>query len=62
MPQSKETRVAIERLVAINAQLRQTLFEAEIVRARLLKAREANTWPTVPFFRPLKANTATDPS
>jgi hypothetical protein len=61
MPQSKETQAAIERLIAINAQLRQALFEAEIVRVRLLKAREANTWPTIPSFRPLKANSATDP-
>ena len=57
MPQSKETQVAIEQLIALNAHLRQTLVEAEIVRVRLLKASEANTWPTLPSLRPLKTHT-----
>ena len=58
MPQSKETREATaERLLALNVVLTQALCDAEIVRMRLLRAREANVWPTVPSSLLLKAQT-----
>jgi hypothetical protein len=63
MLQSKETQdPTAERLRALNVQLTQMLFEAGIVRVRLLKASEANVWPTFPPFMPLKANAATEPN
>lgn len=59
MPQSKETQdPSAERLLALNVQLAEVLFEAGIVRVRLQKAREANVWPMFPSFMPLKANAA----
>ena len=46
MPQSKETRdLATERLLALNVRLMESLFEAGVVRIRLLKARDVNVWP-----------------
>lgn len=55
MPQSKETQdPTAERLLALNVQLTQVLCEAGIVRVRVQKACEANVWPTVPSFMPLK--------
>ena len=61
MPQSQETQdPTAERLLALNVQLTQVLFEAGIVRVRFLKASEANVWPTFPSFMPLKANAATE--
>lgn len=64
MPQSKETEdPAAERLLALNVQLTEVLFEAGIVRVRLQKAREANVWPMFPSsFMPLKANAAIEPN
>jgi len=61
MPQSKETQAVIERLIAINARLKQALFESEIARVRLLKARrDANTWPTIPSFVSFTAKAPTE--
>ena len=56
MLQSRETQdPTAERLLALNVQLTQVLFEAGIVRVRLLKASEANAWPTFPSFMLPKA-------
>jgi len=37
----------VEQLLALNIRLSQRLFEAGVVRMRLLNAREANRWPVV---------------
>jgi len=48
MLQPKEDRdLTTERLLVLNIRLMECLLEAGIVRIRLLKARDANVWPTL---------------
>ena len=57
MPHSQETQDATtRRLLRLNVELRLALLDARIVRARLLRAREANVWPALPSSRQLKAS------
>jgi hypothetical protein len=66
MPQSTEAQdPAAERLVALHVlliELTQALCDAEIVRNRLLKAREANVWPTIPPFVSFAAKAPIEPN
>jgi len=53
MPQPNEPRdPTAERLLALNIRLTQTLIESSMIRERLLKAREANTWPAIERRKP----------